>query len=303
MWWYLTVLGYRHGVAKVDAKREANIPEPLGIDAYKNLRYAKGFGKWQKLDVYRPRALSGKLPLIVVCHGGGWIYGDKELYHKYAMDLARRGFATLCFNYVRAPRKRFPFQLQEMDEVMAYAKEHAEQFGFDLANVFVVGDSGGAQMSAQYAAAETNPEFGKLFSLRFPLQIKGLGLNCGVYCSLGEPILDPKTTDPRLSKAEDDLIHAYIGKTDKNDPRLAILPYVTKAFPPSYVLTGEKDFIKAQNPPFIKKLEEVGVKHIFKEYTSKEGDKLQHVFHVTINEEHAILANDEECAFFKSLMV
>lgn len=32
--------------------------------------------KWQRLDVYRPKKVNGKLPVIVSVHGGGWVYGD-----------------------------------------------------------------------------------------------------------------------------------------------------------------------------------------------------------------------------------
>ena len=63
--------------------------------------------KWQKLDVYRQKDATGKLPVIVSVHGGGWVYGDKERYQFYCMDLAERGFAVVNFSYRLAPEYKF----------------------------------------------------------------------------------------------------------------------------------------------------------------------------------------------------
>jgi len=284
-------LKYRVFVKKMDKKRNAQIPEPSGVIAWRNKRYARGWGKWRKLDVFRPSSVSGSLPLVVVVHGGGWIYGDKEIYHLYAKDLARRGFAVISFNYVRAPEKKFPDQLESIDKVLLWAKDHAAEYSFDLHHVFLVGDSAGAQLSVQYAIALTNPDYGKLFKMSYPLPLTGLGLNCGVYGDLGHGL-----------KEEEMLWKYYLKKKMDGDPRRILLKNLTPSFPPCYVLTAEKDFVKECNQPFLAVLDEKKIPYVFKEYTSKEGNKLQHVFHVTINEEHAILANDEECAYLKKLM-
>lgn len=285
-------LKYRLYVKKTDKRRNKQIPEPQGVVSFCGIRYARRWGKWHKLDVYRPEAMTEILPLLVVVHGGGWIYGDKEVYHLYAKDLARRGFAVICFNYVRAPEKKFPNQLESLDQVLFWAKDNASKYKFDLFNVFLVGDSAGAQLSTQYAIACTNPDYGRLFKMSYPLPIRGLGLNCGVYGDLGQGGKDSQ------------ILWKYYLKKKKNlsDPRYAVLKNMNSSFPSCYVLTAEKDFVKEENKSLLSALDQHKVPHVFKEYTSKEGDKLQHVFHVTINEEHAILANDEECNYFKKLL-
>jgi hypothetical protein len=68
------------------------------------------------------------------------------------------------------------------------------------------------------------------------------------------------------------------------------------------MMTAEKDFIKADNPILIEALKKNNVPYAFKEYTSKEGDKLQHVFFINVIEPHAILANNEQCAYLKKLV-
>lgn len=286
------ILKVRMYVHHMDTVRNNKIPEPHGVTSFRNLRYAKGHGKWHKLDVYRPTNTKGTLPLLVVVHGGGWIYGDKEIYHLYAKDLARRGFAVICYNYVLAPEAKFPSQLNDLDQVLVWAKARSLVYGFDLNNLFLVGDSAGAHLSAQYATIATNEAYRKLFSLQIPLKIRGLGLNCGLYCRLG---FDYNQEAKMVWKA-------YLGKLDMNDPRFEVMGNMTKDFPPCYLMTAEKDFIKEMNKPMVARLTELKAPFIFKEYTSKEGTKLQHVFHVIVNEEHAIQANDDECAFFRSIV-
>ena len=41
-------------------------------------------------DVYRPKNESGKLPVIVSIHGGGRVYGNKEIMQFCCMSLAER---------------------------------------------------------------------------------------------------------------------------------------------------------------------------------------------------------------------
>lgn len=288
-------LAYRCYIKKGDKKRNNAIKEPEGVKSLLNVTYDKRHGKWGKLDAFRPINKDGELPLLVIVHGGGWIYGDKEIYHLYAKDMARRGFVVICFNYVRAPEKRFPFQIEEIDKVLVWAKEHAKAYGCDLNNVFLVGDSAGAQLSAQYAAIKTNPIYAKLFNLTLPLPIRGLLLACGVYDRLGG----------RHDKEEDLLWKYYLPhKGEAFDPRYETLAYITKDFPPCYLFTAEKDipFVTVDNKTMVKRLEEVGIPFTYRLYTSKEGNKLQHVFHCTIDEEHAIQANDDQAEFVNDIV-
>ena len=56
------------------------------------------------------RRLAVSSPVIVSFHGGGWVYGDKNVYQFYCMELAKRGFAVVNYSYnqrglLLAPRK------------------------------------------------------------------------------------------------------------------------------------------------------------------------------------------------------
>ena len=87
-----------------DAKRDAGLKTPDDIIRYDDIRYGTEDDKLQMLDVYRPKGISGKLPVIMSVHGGGWVYGDKEVYQFYCMSLAQRGFAVVNYSYRLALR-------------------------------------------------------------------------------------------------------------------------------------------------------------------------------------------------------
>jgi len=97
----------RFGIRRIDRKRDRAIPLPAGVTQCRNLSYGP-HGKWSRLDVYYPEGTQEPLPTIVSIHGGGFVYGTKEIYRRYCMDMARRGFAVVNFNYRLAPENRFP---------------------------------------------------------------------------------------------------------------------------------------------------------------------------------------------------
>ena len=78
------------GASKADKKRDSAIPLPEGVTEYRNISYGC-HGTWNLLDVYVPAGTADPLPTIVSIHGGGYVYGSKEIYRRYGMDMAKRG--------------------------------------------------------------------------------------------------------------------------------------------------------------------------------------------------------------------
>ena len=167
--------------AKADAERDRGLTTPPEVERFDNIAYGSD-PVWQLLDVYRPRSAEGKqLPVIVSVHGGGWVYGSKEVYQFYLMDLAKRGFAAVNFSYRLAPEDRFPASLEDTNTVLAWVKDNAGKYGFDMGNVFAVGDSAGAFGLAVTSCIMTNPALAERFGRYFTpadIKLKGVALNC-----------------------------------------------------------------------------------------------------------------------------
>ena len=70
-------------VKKSDTKNIASQTEPEGIKRICNIPYIDDGNPLHLLDVFYPENTSEKLPVIIDIHGGGWMYGTKEInkYH------------------------------------------------------------------------------------------------------------------------------------------------------------------------------------------------------------------------------
>ena len=103
----LTGLFFNISAAHSDKKRDSCIPIPSGISEHRNISYG-AHAEQSLLDVYYPKGTTGKLPTIVSIHGGGYVYGSKEIYRRYGMDMARRGLPSSTSTTVWHPSGNSP---------------------------------------------------------------------------------------------------------------------------------------------------------------------------------------------------
>lgn len=265
-----------------DEKRDAGLTPPEDLVRIVDLAY--GEHPQQVLDVYYPVGTKEPLPTIVSVHGGGYVYGDKELYQFYCMDLAQRGFTVVNFSYRLAPESRYPAQIEDVNSAVTYACAHAGELYIDPDEMFFVGDSAGAQLLSQYAAAVTNPAYAQILHLEIPrMHMRAIALNCGMY---------------ELSD-RDSLMRCYLTKkvVDYGE-ELQVLDHINADYPPAFVMSAAGDFLYEMAAPMSKLLIERGVENELHLYGS-EANKLGHVFHLNIRSEEAQKCNEEECAFFR----
>ena len=286
----ITSIMFRKAAKKSDDARDAGLTTPKDIERFDDIVYGEN-EEWNVLDVYRPKAeMSRNLPVIVSVHGGGWVYGDKELYQYYCMSLAQRGFAVVNFTYRLAPEYKFPAPLEDTNAVMEWIYENAPDYGLDVEHIYMLGDSAGANILALYTAICTNPSYAANFKFHVPggFVPKAIALNCGSYVQ----------TDDKMTKA---LMADYLPKKGTEEELKLNNPlyYITEKFPPAYVMTSNGDFLKEQAPMMAEALEKNGISHVLKCY-GDEKTELGHVFHCNIKLPEANVCNDEECEFFKS---
>ena len=109
-----------------------------------------------RLDVYTPRsaATASRRPVIVFFYGGSWQRGDKNDYQFVASLLTRLGFTVVIPNYRLFPEVVFPEFMHDAAAAVDWSQRHAEQFGADPGQLFVMGHSAGAHIAAllQYDA-------------------------------------------------------------------------------------------------------------------------------------------------------
>ncbi len=282
-----------------DDVRDAGLTTPADIIRFDNIVYGAS-PKEQSLDVYRPRQAEGQtLPVIVSVHGGGWVYGDKERYQYYCMNLAQRGFAVVNFTYRLAPENQFPASLEDTNSVFTWVLANAEQYGFDREHIFAVGDSAGAHNLGLYSAVCTNPEYAANYDFQPPKGFvpTAIALNCGAYVITLSP--GPDGSDDLTQLLMKDLLPGQ--GTDEELELISVVNHITPSYPPTLFMTCTGDFLKDQAPLLGAKLAEAEIPHMFRFYGDKDHS-LGHVFHLNIRSADAKLCNDEECAFFRTFL-
>lgn len=279
--------------AASDAKRDAGLEEPENLKKYKNISYGI-FGDSNMMDIYIPtdsKYENKLLPVLLNVHGGGYFYGDKELYRFFCMDLAEHGFITVNFNYRLSPEYRFPAALCDINEVMCWISAHHQEYNMDISKIFMMGDSAGAQLASHYAAIITNPDFASLYPFKeHNLHISGLVLACGMYDIIH-----------RMEK-DKELITDYLGDGFIDEKhQLDVSGAITSDYPPAYIFSCPNDFLFEFCEPFAKLINSRGGNAISKIYGTKEMTDVTHVFHCNMKLPIGKQARDDMADFFLSL--
>ena len=99
--------------------------------------------------IYRPHRAQGA---IIWLHGGGFVMGDLETEHPWAVRVADgSGAVVISVGYRRAPEHRFPAALDDAYAVLAWTAEHAAELGIDPGRIAVGGHAAGAGLAAAVA--------------------------------------------------------------------------------------------------------------------------------------------------------
>jgi acetyl esterase/lipase len=124
-----------------------------------NLSYGDA-GRKNLLDVYHGRPGTAGKPVLIHLHGGALFMGTKNreslplLYR-----LASQGWVCISANYRLRPAVTFPDHLIDAKKVIAWAREHARDYGADPSAVFVAGSSSGGQLAALAALTSNDPRY------------------------------------------------------------------------------------------------------------------------------------------------
>ncbi|HKK53107.1 MAG TPA: alpha/beta hydrolase, partial [Myxococcota bacterium] len=114
-----------------------------------DIRY--GDAERQALDVFTPDEApedGARRAVIVFFYGGSWQRGSKESYRFVASQLAERGLVVVLPDYRLHPEVHFPAFVHDAADAVAWALEHASEYGGDPERVFVMGHSAGAHLAA-----------------------------------------------------------------------------------------------------------------------------------------------------------
>ena len=198
-----------------------------------------------------------KLPVIVYCHGGGWVMGDADAFDMTIRTIAVHTKSVVAFiNYPRSPEFQYPDALNQIYAAIKYFAENGSDHNIDTKRIAVAGDSAGGNMAAA-AAIKVKKEGGprlRFQALIYP--VTDADMNTESYREFKD--------GPWLTKkAMEYFWGCYVPEKDKRK-EIYVSPLKAeiedlKGLPQTLIITDENDVLRDEGEAYARKLIEAGV--------------------------------------------
>ena len=281
-------------IKSADEKRMAKQTLPDGVSAILDIPYIDDGKVEHLLDIYFPEGAKEKLPVIIDMHGGGLMYGYKELNKNYCYHLVKRGFVVINISYSLSPENVFPAHIKDAMAALEWIGKNIDSYPIcDKNAIFLTGDSGGGLLAAYSCLIATSEKLQQVFGVNKPdLTFKAAGFTSGMfYYEIG------------IAKY---LIPGIFGKGGmKKSPYKEYIQlediFDLGSFPPSYMVTSTQDFIHDSTTKFKAFLDSKGVENEMDDFGINPDHKLEHVFSVGYPSEYeeSVQTIDHMTDFFK----
>jgi len=224
-----------------DAAKHAVQTPPEHIVEDNDIPYIDDGNIYHRLDVYYPESVittsdsaKAQLPVIIDIHGGGWLYGDKELNKYYCLELANKGYVVFNISYRLVPDVTVNEQLQDCAEALKWISENMANYPCDTAHIMLTGDSAGGMMAAYSAVLLQSPELRETFgTVDGNLDLTALLLTSPVANMDNGDMFSVYTALCWGSDYKDKATYPYMNFD-------AIVDYA-EALPPTYLITSDGD--------------------------------------------------------------
>lgn len=213
---------------------------PEGTILHGNIAYNNDTLQKHLLDIYLPANATGKLPLVIFVHGGGWLsndkYADIGYMKKTVAEIVSSGFALASIDYRFSTQAVFPAQIQDCNRAVSFLYDNADKYGFDKNRFVVMGFSAGGHLASLMGLSKNN----NVNSFFMPGTSRSFSFKAVVdFYGPAELILFPGADH---AKSPEGLL---IGAAPLARPDLAKaaspVTYVDKNDPPFLIIHGEKD--------------------------------------------------------------
>lgn len=131
---------------------------PADVELHKGLVYAKYGDRKMHVDLFRPKR-KGKLPAVIIVHGGAWITGHHTMENPLAIALAKRGFVAVTVEHRLSNEKKYPAQIHDLKASVRWLRANASTFGIDEKRIGAVGASSGGHLVALLGATNDLAKF------------------------------------------------------------------------------------------------------------------------------------------------
>ena len=259
------------------------------VDIVKSIPYMDDGKEEHRMDIYRPKHMEGKLPVIIEVHGGAYVSCYKEVNQQHGTYLASKGFCVVNMNYTLYPEADLTHMVKEVCAVLNWVHTNASKYGFDTEHVCLTGDSAGGHVVLMAAAALNDVEIAQSYEIP---EMKQKVYKYALSCPMGslEDLRNPKGGLFQILK----IIFKKVLKDAAYMKKIDYHWYMTKHFPEVFILTTPMDALLYEHTRAMHTyMEANGINHVYKEYSQKENN-LEHVFNVLYPDyAESMAANDD----------
>lgn len=215
------------------------------------------------LDISYPNEdTSVDRPTVIYFHGGGFFGGDKAMGDPMAADddankllneVVEHGYNLVNVNYALVPDYHFPVPLIQMEQAICYLKEHSAQYGLNMQNVVIFGQSAGAILTAQYGSLMASPEYRERLGITPSLsnrEVKALIIDDAPFLTEQFGI--------KLKLMLGNYIQT-MNMTGEAAKTYNAYRFLTAEYCPSFLTAGNTDGFPEDMSAFAKRLQELGV--------------------------------------------
>ena len=286
--------------------RAQNKHKFAGINIKKDIVFDEECPTVCALDVYRHEDKIGfKLPAIINFHGGGYMAGDKMYRSGIASFLVDKlDICVINVNYHNCDETyKFPQFTRDSMKALAYIETHADELNIDLDNLYVMGDSAGAQIAAHAITIMRSEEMREgLGCVSANLKFKAALLFCGPY-----DVLTAMTSPSILDIARglgNKVLGINVRKGELEDYPLKrylnLLDWIPDDFPPAFIGHTKYDvFCAGQGDRLITELKKRNIPYV-SYYSTKRWD--YHCWYLALKDRSAKKLLAELVKYMQSML-
>jgi len=227
-----TYLAIGVGLEELINKRPA-VPET--IEEFKNVEYKSVNGKSLQLNIYKPKNLTKRAPLLVFIHGGGWSGGERADYLVYLIAFAKKGYVTATVSYRLTNVAPYPACAEDITDAVQWLFKNGEKYSYDPDRIALIGGSAGAHLALLAAYGWKKP--GEIpDTLANPVSKHRIKAVVDIYGPT-----DLTTEFSRTNSTVTGFLHCTYEQAPEVFLEASPIHYLNKNNPPTMILHGTSD--------------------------------------------------------------
>ncbi len=242
---------------------------------WKDVDYAGDGQAYHTCDIYLPKAVQERYPVVVHIYGSAWFSNNSKGMADLGTivnALLNDGYAVVCPNHRSSADAKWPAQIHDIKAVVRFIRGEASKYKFDPSFVATSGFSSGGHL-ASITATTSGTKQATVGSVDIDLEgdlgnylnecshvnavcdwsgpIDLTDMECGEHMKMGE------------NSPEDILLDSKLDREPDRYRSLSVTTYVDRDDPPVIIFHGEKDNVVpvCQGRRFLESLESAGIRH------------------------------------------